>query len=371
MPAVYIHIPFCRRKCHYCDFYSVARPALEQKFVDALCIEIKQAVPTDETAQTIYFGGGTPSLISPASLETIMHTLHQHFRVPGDAEITLEANPEDINQANLSAWRSLGFNRLSIGIQSLDEEILKFLGRKHSSTQSLRCLDEARDAGFSKLSADLIYGIPGLTQSGWEHDIYRLLSTGIQHLSAYHLSIEPGTILQKHLNQGRFTLPDDETSYRQFTRLFEITEQEGFPWYEISNFSKPGYHSKHNSSYWNDTPYYGFGPSAHSYDGKSRRWWNTSNIKAYLNQTDNSSSFEILSDKDKLNDYLITHLRTRTGLDFAAMEKLYPDADIRQLKRKLDVYIQSGKARFSGNNFSLTPESLFISDSILKDILYI
>ncbi len=344
---------------------------METVFVEALCKEIREFPGKKENAETIYFGGGTPSLLSPKSIEMIMEALHKRFTVPRDTEISLEANPEDICKENLHAWKSMGFNRLSIGIQSLNDELLTFLGRKHSKAQNIQCLEATQQAGFDNISADLIYGVPGMSQEVWEHDLRTVLSSGIHHLSAYHLTIETGTLLHRQLKQGHFSLPDDETSYRQFIRLFEITEQEGFPWYEISNFAKPDFHSRHNSSYWKGTAYYGFGPSAHSYDGNNKRWWNESDLSSYINPVQNQSNHEILSKKDKINDYLITHLRTRRGVDLKEMANRFPDLTIIQLKRKLDVYTTEGKAVLSGNLFSLRPESLFISDSILKDILYI
>ncbi|MFP4662961.1 MAG: radical SAM family heme chaperone HemW [Bacteroidales bacterium] len=371
MPGIYVHIPFCRRKCHYCDFYSLALLSKEQDFVDALCREIAQASPDKETAETIYFGGGTPSLLSDKSLERIMLSIRQNFEITKGAEISLEANPEDIRPESLKIWKELGFNRLSIGIQSTDDRILSFLGRKHSSRESLKSLEEAQKSGFENVSADLIYGIPGLNHSIWEKCIKTILSTGIQHLSAYHLTIEPGTLLNRRLKQNHFALPADEESYHQFMLLFDITEKEGFPWYEISNFAKKDFHSRHNAAYWDDTAYYGFGPSAHSYDGENIRSWNLSDLNDYIAKGGINAEQEYLDGKDKFNDYLITRLRTRRGLEFGEMEKRFGSTKLSALKRKLRVYTDTGKAKIEGDCFRLKPESLFISDSILKDIIYI
>jgi len=370
MAGVYLHIPFCRRKCAYCDFYSVARPALMEPFIEALKQEIRQT-HIQEPVNTIYFGGGTPSMLPENTMEALLKLIFSRFNVSENAEITLEANPEDIIANRLNMWRKAGINRLSIGIQSLDNTLLKNLKRNHTAENALQSIELSLQAGFINLSADLIYGLPDLELSQWEQSIRILLNTGIKHLSAYHLSLEPNTLMFRQVKKNQIQLPQEEISLSHFNTLFQITEAMGFPWYEISNFAKQGYESKHNSSYWNNTPYYGFGPSAHSYDGYSKRYWNHPDIKAYIEDPAKSMSQEILSQNDKINDYLITSIRTRKGIDMNDFTRHFPETNADRVIEKFNELNGRGLMQNIDKVYSLNPSGLFLSDAILKDILYI
>jgi len=370
MAGVYLHIPFCRRKCSYCDFYSVARPALMGAFVDALKQEIQQT-QIQETVNTVYFGGGTPSMLPPYKIDAILELISIQFKLSENAEITLEANPEDIYTNQLKMWRQAGINRLSIGIQSLDNEQLKALKRNHTAENALQSIELSLQAGFVNLSADLIYGLPNLNFSQWKDSIRTVLNSGITHLSAYHLSLEPNTLMFKQVQKKQIYLPDETDSETQFNALFRITEAMGFPWYEISNFAKPGFESIHNSAYWNGTPYFGFGPSAHSFDGHSKRYWNHSDVGAYIENPGNSKSQEMLSQNDKINDYLITSIRTRKGINIQDFSNHFPKADKAHLIEKFNILKNRGLMQNVDMMYSLNPSGLFLSDAILKDILYI
>ncbi len=368
MAGIYIHIPFCRRKCAYCDFYSVALLNKEQAFVNALIREITSKA-NNQPVKTIYFGGGTPSILSNTSIQRILKTINQKFTVFDDAEVTLEANPDDITTEKAKFWNDSGINRLSIGVQSLDDDVLKFLGRRHNAKSSLQSIEKAREAGFLNISADLIYNLPGMSTAAWKKSIQSILDTGIQHLSAYQLTVEKETLLKRKLDEGDFTMPADEDAYTQFMSLYDIMEKNGFPWYEISNFARNEFKSRHNSAYWDDVHYLGFGPAAHSYDGNIRRW-NVPDLNAYIENPLKCYEEEILSRKDKINDYLITRLRTREGINLKFMEQKFKPFDIDLLKYKMKNWIKTAKAHQHGDFISFTPEGLFISDAILKDIIY-
>ncbi|MDA3909886.1 MAG: radical SAM family heme chaperone HemW [Bacteroidales bacterium] len=370
MAGVYLHIPFCRRKCAYCDFYSVARPALMEPFIEALKQEIRQT-QIQETVNTIYFGGGTPSMLPENAIVAILKLISEQFELSENAEITLEVNPEDVIANRLKMWRESGVNRLSIGLQSLDDNQLKQLKRNHSAKEALKSIELSLQSGFVNISADLIYGLPNLELSHWEQSIRTVLNSGITHLSAYHLSLEPNTLMFKQVKKNQIHLPEEEESENQFNALFQITESRGFPWYEISNFAKPGFESKHNSAYWDGTQYYGFGPSAHSFDGNSIRRWNHSDIKAYIDNPGKVISQERLSQNDKINDYLITSIRTRKGIDINDFYSRFPRTDTDYLAGKFNTLINRGLMQNVDMVYRLKPSGLFLSDAILKDILYI
>jgi oxygen-independent coproporphyrinogen III oxidase len=369
MAGLYFHIPFCRKKCAYCDFYSLARMSLIPDFIQSLLQEINNQ-PINEKIETVYFGGGTPSLLSAGQIEQILSLIIKNYQVSIDAEITLEANPDDINKSALMDWKQLGINRLSIGVQAIDDILLKTLGRQHTIKQAFNSIEIAKKIGFENISADLIYALPGLSTQAWKDSLQRIIDTGITHLSAYHLGLEPGTLMHKQVRQKKISLPDENSSIKQFEILFELTGKLNFPWYEISNFAKKGFESRHNSAYWNATPYFGFGPSAHSYDGKNRRYWNSSDIKAYLKNPFAVKTEEDLSDKDKINDHFITGIRTRKGINLAELNNLYPQFEFTHIEKYFNILIDKGNAIKENQNYVLLPSGLLISDNILKDILY-
>ena len=265
MRSLYVHIPFCERKCAYCDFYSLENVSLKERFLAALETEIALVPAPEEECATLYFGGGTPSLLTPEELARIMRALERRFAVAPGAEITLEANPGTVTAEKLGAYRSLGVNRLSIGVQSLAEEDLRFLGRIHNAEEAAACVDAARRAGFDNVSIDLIYSLPGQTVGAWDGTLARALALRPDHVSAYSLIVEEGTPLARSVASGAVTPNDDETEAALYEHTMAVMRREGFEHYEVSNYARPGFRSAHNSAYWSGDPYTGFGPSAHSY----------------------------------------------------------------------------------------------------------
>lgn len=370
MAGIYIHIPFCRKKCSYCDFYFLARIDLAKDFHNALLKEIKNKSNIKTKIETIYFGGGTPSLIPSEYILEIIELIKSNYTLNPNAEITLEANPEDVKSTKLISWKNAGVNRLSIGVQSLDDNILQKLRRNHSAKDALNAIELSQKYGFSNISGDLIYGLPGLDSENWTKSLITLLNSGITHLSSYHLILEMGTLMNKQIEKGILNLPTEDESINQFRILFELSEKMGFPWYEISNFAKPEMESKHNSSYWNGTTYIGFGPAAHSYNGQTR-YWNRSDIKAYISNPIGIQETEILTPANNINDYFITHLRTRKGLNIQYVKDEYPWYDINIIEEKFKELRTNGMANSDINKFNLNPSGLFLSDAVLKDIMYI
>ena len=319
MAGLYIHIPFCRQKCHYCNFYSLASQKYVNQVVEALLQEIRlqKRYLGGEKLNTVYFGGGTPSLIGVGDVNRIIGLVHEVFDVADDAEITLEANPDDINPTYLDELGTTLINRLSIGIQSFDDKDLSYLHRRHNGEKALSAIKQVLAKGFDNLSCDLIYGIPGASDETWTENIKTLVNLKISHISAYSLTVETGTSLDFLIKKGKYSAVDEEKTIAQFSILMDMLEKHGYEHYEISNFSLPGKKSKHNSAYWTGEKYLGIGPSAHSFDGKSRQW-NVSNIKTYLDFLQQGSlSFEkeILTKTQKYNEYILTSLRTSRGVD--------------------------------------------------------
>ena len=342
MSGIYIHIPFCKSKCGYCGFYSLPSLKLKDRFLEALKEEIiarkeyfqrrglrakpamTPALEGDnksvEPVETIYFGGGTPSLLSAEEIGGLLHLVNEHYPVANHAEITLEANPDTLSLTYLQALRKTGINRLSIGIQSFFDNDLHYLGRKHNSEHARNCLAWAKQAGFSNLSLDLIYGLPTSNAAQWNRNLDLFFETGIPHLSAYALTLEPNSILTKQIEIGK-TLPiSEDDALRDYDLLCRRAEKEGFLHYEISNFCKSGMHSKHNASYWFGVPYLGLGPSAHSFDGSSRQW-NVSSVEKYFDARLRDAGHESLTDEQRYDEYVMLRLRTHWGIDLKWMEK--------------------------------------------------
>lgn len=317
MSGLYLHIPFCKTKCLYCNFYAVASQRLALGFTETLLLEIENRSHQwiDLNLQTIYLGGGTPSLLPSEEIEKIMNAINRYFIVKPPCEITLEANPDDITIENLQSWLNAGVNRLSIGIQALDDHILKFLGRRHNTAQALQAYSMARNAGFKNISLDLIFGIPGLKNENWENTLKKILSLYPEHLSCYALTLEEKTVYDDYIRKGKYPSPNDDLAAQQYEILQDITSKNGYLQYEISNFCLPGYHSRHNSAYWHRIPYLGLGPSAHSFDG-AQRWWNPPSLKEWKRMVslNEACPSEILTTIDKYNEYIMTSLRTSWGI---------------------------------------------------------
>ena len=318
MSGIYFHIPFCKSKCNYCDFYSGRNL---QRIEDLVKSEISEVILrkdylTDEEVSTIYFGGGTPSLLSIKQLILLLSAVRENFKVSETCEITLEANPEDLSVEYLSLLYQAGVNRLSIGIQSFNDEVLSFLGRRHDSSKLTSIVSSAQSIGFNNISVDLIFGIPGMSYEHYLDSVHEVLKLGIQHISAYSLTIEKGTYFHKLLNKKAIIEIPEEEVLSQFNATIDILTSNGFSHYEISNYAKEGFISRHNSAYWNDQLYLGIGPSAHSYNKISRQW-NVSSTVQYCSAISHSTDFfdhEYLTEADKFNEYLMTGLRTSKGI---------------------------------------------------------
>ncbi|MBC7889403.1 MAG: radical SAM family heme chaperone HemW [Ferruginibacter sp.] len=378
MSGIYIHIPFCRQACHYCNFHFSTSLQLKDKLVAALVKEI-QLTSTQYTIQagkeiceTIYFGGGTPSILAIDDLSLIFDALRTKFFIAGDAEITLEANPDDITPGKLMSWKQAGINRLSVGIQSFLETELVWMNRAHTAADSLRCIDEIKAAGFTDYSIDLIYGSPLLSNENWEHNVSSVITKNIPHISCYALTVEPKTALDKMITQNKKAAVDPEKQAEQFTLLMNWMERAGYEHYEISNFAKPGMRSRHNSSYWQGKNYYGFGPSAHGYDGKKRKW-NIANNALYIQSLQkNCIPFEeeILTKTQQLNEYIMTSLRTMEGIDLEKVSEVFGTKYSDQLLMYSDKYTRTNKLKNIHSKLMLTKEGKLFADGIAADLFF-
>lgn len=368
MAGIYIHIPFCRQKCHYCNFFSVATVKWRDEFIRALLKEMgmRKDYLAGEKVNTIYFGGGTPSLMRIEHLALSIEHLALHFDIEHLAEITLEANPDDINVTSPKEWKKAGINRLSIGVQSFFDDDLRYLNRVHDAGQALRAVELAREAGFDNLTIDLIYGIPTLTDEKWAKNLEIFFSLGIPHLSAYALTVEQKTPLALLIEKGKYEPVDENLSVAHFKMLQEQARAHDFIHYEISNFAKEGYYSKHNSLYWLGGHYLGLGPSAHSYNGHSRQW-NVSNISQYIKLDDYQSSVEekeILTVDQRYNEYVMTSLRTVWGCDTVHIRNVFGEGYERHFLKNAERFIAVQHLYREGTKFFLTEEGKLFADGI-------
>ncbi len=373
MAGIYIHIPFCKTHCSYCDFYSVTNNKNIAGIVDSICTELvlRNHYTEGEPIETIYFGGGTPSYIATEFLEKILQKIYSSFPVSSSAEITLEVNPDDINVKKAKEFSKTGFNRVSIGIQSFEDKHLTFLRRRHNSRQAATCVEILKDAGFSNISIDLIYGIPGMTQEDWKETLEKTVSFNVSHISAYHLTIEKGTKLYTLFLKRTLPPVSESKSEAFYTVLCETLKKSGFEHYEISNFSLPGYKSKHNNSYWNGKKYLGAGPSAHSFNGVSRQW-NLSDINKYIPEIHKNGKYytiEKLSKKDRYNEYLLTRLRTHNGISFSELSGLFGQVYLAYFLQLADRHLKTKNLVKNNKNIVIIPENKwFISDGIILDL---
>jgi oxygen-independent coproporphyrinogen III oxidase len=346
MSGIYLHIPFCRQACNYCDFYFSTDLRNKQPLVETILkeIEIRNTYLNDKHISSIYFGGGTPSLLTHQELSMIFDALQRYFSWDSNIEITLEVNPDDINADVLRSWLTLGINRLSIGLQSFNDDELKWMNRSHQAQQSISAVKMAQEVGFLNISIDLIYGSKFQDLLSWRETLQQALVLDIQHISAYNLTIENKTILGLKHQKGSEPAVDDSLSAEQFLMLIEVLENAGFVQYEISNFAKPDYFAVHNSNYWRQSKYLGLGPSAHSFNGSSRQW-NVKNNSLYMRALNDGSDFfekEVLSLKDQYNEYVLTRLRTLWGCDLKEMHHLFGEATCAHFSKmlnKIDEYL--------------------------------
>ena len=382
MAGIYIHIPFCKSRCIYCAFYSTTDPSLRQRYVDAVCREMvirgERREERGERIDTIYLGGGTPSQLTADQLRQLFIYINKVYKLPppsggvgGGVEVTIECNPDDITPEYAEALSQLPVNRVSMGAQTFDDKRLRFLHRRHTANQVQQAVSRLRDAGIRNISIDLMYGFPGETLSQWERDIDSALSLDVEHLSAYCLSIEEGTPLYKlHKRDGSFcVICDEETERQMYYLLIDRLTAAGYEHYEISNFAKPGFRSRHNSSYWTDVPYIGLGAAAHSYDGQQRRW-NIDDINTYIKGIENGEpayDYELIDDTTRYNDRVMLALRTCEGLD---LQSLTP-ADRDYLLPLANRYIADGLLSNDGRRLRLTRNGLFVSDMVISDLMRI
>lgn len=368
MAGLYLHIPFCQAKCIYCGFFSVATMRRKSEYLDALVreMQLRQHYLKDCTFTTLYFGGGTPTLLSINELDRLMEQLHRHFNISNDAEITIEANPEQLTPTYCKALRALCFNRLSIGIQSVQDKVLQFMGRRHTATEALQAVEHAAAAGFDNLSVDLIYGVAERQAGDWEKDLEIVFTLPVKHLSAYALTVEENSILQKHIQQKKHAPITDDLAANEFKQLLAIVPTYGFHQYEISNFCRPGWESKHNAAYWHQIPYLGLGASAHSYDGHSRQW-NASSIDRYIqdiNQGKNCADREELDDNALFNEAVLLGLRTCEGLSLDSIEKRFGTRTLHSLKNYFEKEVSPAFYHRDEQTIRLTEEGELFADGI-------
>ena len=373
MAGIYIHIPFCKKACHYCNFHFSTSLALKNDFLDALLreIELRKDYTAGETISTIYLGGGTPSLLEKTEIEALLRHLRLYHPIATDAEITLEANPDDISPDKLTAWSKSGINRLSIGVQSFFDEDLAWMNRAHNAGQAIESLSLATQL-FPNITIDLIYGMPTLTDQKWQSNVERAIGLNIPHLSCYALTVEPKTALQHLIEKSQVADVNSEDQARQFVLLMDWLTAAGYEHYEISNFALPGMRSKHNSSYWRGEKYLGLGPSAHSFDGHSRQW-NIANNAMYIQairQGIINYEKEELTAEQRLNEYTMTSLRTIEGLDLARVMTDFGADKSFAIKKTAGKYIEQKLIDEKGERLILTKEGKLFADGIASELFF-
>ena len=373
MAGIYIHIPFCKQRCTYCDFYTEVAPQFIPTYIDSLIKELqfRKDYLNNAPIDTIYFGGGTPSILNFDQFKAIFDVIYKLFTIADHPEITFEANPDDLTLEFLTSMQALPFNRLSLGIQSFDDMDLKRINRRHTSMQAVKAVKDAQAAGFDNISIDLIYGLPFQTTTSWERQLDMALKLNIQHLSAYGLTYEEGTVLWKQREKGEIESVDEVEMNRMYLILLDKVKEKGFEAYEISNSALPGFRSRHNSSYWKQEPYLGVGPSAHSYDLISRQW-NVSSIKEYIKAIDTNSGLferEILSLYDRYNDFVMVSLRTSDGLDIEFMRKEFGSELAEYCLINIKSFMDSEKVYNSDGKLRLSTKGIQISNLILIQLM--
>jgi len=371
MAGVYIHIPFCKQQCSYCDFhFSTTFQKYRDRMLSAMSKEIisRSDALKDKEVETIYFGGGTPSLLNKSEIERFLSDVRTHFQVSQDVEITLEANPDDCTLENLTDWKSLGINRLSIGIQSFKSSDLAWMNRAHTAEEAEKCVLLAQSVGIENITVDLIYGLPNLTASEWQNHIQKVIDWGVPHISSYCLTVESNTLLEKKVNKGELKVATDDEESRQFEALVALLNENGIVQYTISNFAKPGFESKHNSNYWKGVHYLGIGPSAHSFFGNIRRWNIANNAQYMKGLEDNSDYFETeeLSKTDQFNEYILTGLRTVYGVSIPKLERIQSLTS--SFHVKTEEFIANGWMEKKDDTLILTVQGRLRADFIASEL---
>lgn len=375
MAGIYIHIPFCKQRCNYCAFYSSTLYNIKEEYTNAVCQELRmrKEYTGNDTIATIYFGGGTPSTLSAEQLHKICDTIYSTYNIAETPEVTIECNPDDLTPQFLEQLRRLPFNRISMGVQSFNDTQLKRLGRRHTAEGARQAVANARAAGYSNISIDLMFALPGSTAEDWQHDLESAIKLKPEHLSAYNLMYEEGTPLYRALQRGDFEELSEDENVTQFRMLITAMKNAGYRHYEISNFALPGRESRHNSSYWNDTPYIGCGAAAHSYNGTSREW-NIADIKAYIEGINSGKrNFEIehLTEEEHYNDTILTRLRAAEGLPLKWMKEKFSKKLNTYMLRAAEKEVALGNLKVEGENLSLTEKGIFISDAVIRELIYV
>lgn len=371
MAGIYIHIPFCRKACHYCNFHFSTSLQKAPEVLKSIEKEMEiRSEEINEEINTVYFGGGTPSLIESESIASILNQANKYFKIAQDAEITLEANPDDINLLKAKNWKSMGINRFSLGIQSFADENLQWMNRAHNAVQSFAAIEIIRNAGFENFSIDLIYGTPGQSMEGWLKDIETTLKLNIPHLSCYALTVEEKTALQTLIQKGEKQEVNQDEQAERFNILMELTAEAGYHHYEISNLALPGFESKHNSSYWEGLSYIGFGPSAHSYDGEKRKWNIANNIKYVeaIAKHELPLEEETLSQNDKLNEYTMTSIRRSKGIEKNRLIQMGGEKKFFEIKKMIQPYLENNKVVEDEKGWRLTNLGKFFADGIAASL---
>ncbi|NLZ95011.1 MAG: radical SAM family heme chaperone HemW [Bacteroidales bacterium] len=373
MAGIYLHIPFCKSRCIYCDFFTSTNETEMDSYVQALCKEI--VLRKDELAncsvKTIYFGGGTPSRLKRNHFEQIFEAINVNYKLSAEMEITIETNPDDLSHSYVNMLQDLPFNRISIGIQSFDDQELKFLSRRHDANGAIEAVRYCQEKGFYNISIDLMYGLPNQTLAIWKRNLQQAIELNIQHVSAYHLIYEEKTRLYSLLQAGKVNPIDEDSSLEMFGVLIDTLTEAGFEHYEISAFAKQGFISQHNSSYWTGLKYLGFGPSAHSFDGE-HRWWNVSSLPKYIAGINNSTpnvEMENIDHTTKYNEYIITGLRTSWGIDLNVLKINFGDELYDYFLKNAQRYFNLNYLKRESSNVTLTHKGIFISDGIMSDLM--
>ena len=374
MAGIYIHIPFCKQACHYCNFHFSTSLRHRDEMVTAICkeIDLQKDFLTNKNLTTIYFGGGTPSLLETSEINQILERLSKNYSWENNIEITLEANPDDITTEKISKLRAGGVNRLSIGIQSFIDSELLASNRAHNSDESLKAVQKCQDAGIDNLSIDIIYGMPGSTQDSWQYNIDKALELDVDHISSYALTVEPKTFLDHMVKKGGILLPKEMEVNKQYLQLIHSLTTAGYDHYEISNFAKPSKYAVHNTNYWMSVPYLGLGPSAHSYQPTFRQW-NINNNAKYIKSISKGvipSEREQTKYADQFNEYIMTRLRTMWGVDLNELNNRF-SSELNNVQKNIAKYIKSQHVLLEYNHYRLTPKGKLLADVIASDLFLI
>lgn len=372
MSGIYIHIPFCIQRCHYCDFYSTTKLKLRDRFVKACLheMELRKEYLDNETADSIYFGGGTPSVMSYRGIATLLEGIYNNFRIADDCELTMEINPDDAGERALSEWKNLGFNRLSIGIQSFHNRDLQMMNRRHDAGQAVKAVEAAYAAGFENISVDLIYGLPDSGLEKWQYNLRMIQELPVTHLSAYHLTIESGTQFYYWMQEGKFREIEENQSYEQYLMLTKYAKRMGFQHYEISNFARNNQFSRHNMKYWTGEKYIGLGPSAHSYQIQARHW-NSSSLQMYIDSYSNGRlnlSEEVIDPATRQNEFLMTRLRTKSGILKRDWIREMADGSWESLIKRAEKHLTSGNLVYTGGVLRIPNSKWFTADGVIADL---